>query len=408
MSQKKRSTRREFLETASVGAGAAFGVPFIITSSALGNSERPAASDRIVMGGIGIGNMGRGDQWGFLNRKDVQYVAMCDVREQVRERSKATIDGHYGNRDCKAYNDFRELLARPDIDAVHIATPDHWHAIITIEACRNGKDVFCQKPETLTLREGPLMIAAARRYGRVVSGGSQRVLEDYRKLVEPAWAGEFGEIKWINVGPLPKLCNLPPEEPAEKMDWDMWLGPAPWAPYNSSRCSGSYSINGKSWRSFSDYSGGGMTDWGAHHFGGATFVCDVRELQPAEVVFQEDNGSPYLAYHYPNGLILYHNRPRTQNMQVEGTPGQKLPPKPVPTYKGGDNIGADFIYCVKTREKPFRDIELAVNTAVVSHLGNTAYLLKRSLKWDSARQEFPGDAEANRLLDRARREPWLL
>ncbi|HXY36911.1 MAG TPA: Gfo/Idh/MocA family oxidoreductase, partial [Planctomycetaceae bacterium] len=215
MSQKKRSTRRDFLKTATAGAGAAFGVPYIITSAALGNSSRPAASDRIVMGGIGIGNMGRGDQSGYLNRKDVQYVAMCDVRDEVRQRSKATIDEHYGNHDCKTYNDFRELLARPDIDAVHIATPDHWHAIITIEACRNGKDVFCQKPETLTLREGPLMIAAARRYGRVVSGGSQRVLEDYRKLVEPVWAGEYGKIKSINVnvGPLPKLCNLPAEKP---------------------------------------------------------------------------------------------------------------------------------------------------------------------------------------------------
>src|SRR3984957_2422287 len=310
MSQKKRSTRREFLKT-SAGAGAAFGVPLIITSSALGNSQRPAASDRIVMAGIGIGNMGSGDQWGYLQRRDVQYVAMCDVREEVRRKSKATIDGHYGNKDCRTYNDFRELLARPDIDAVHIATPDHWHAIITIEACRNGKDVFCQKPETLTLREGPLMVAAARRYGRVVSGGSQRVLEDYRKLVDPAWAGEFGKIKSINVnvGPLPKLCNLPAEEPTEKIDWDMWLGPAPWAPYNANRCSGSYSINGKSWRSFSDYSGGGMTDWGAHHFGGATFICDVRELQPEEVVYHDDKEGQFLEYKYPNGLVLTHNRP---------------------------------------------------------------------------------------------------
>jgi predicted dehydrogenase len=406
MSAIKRPTRRDFLKT----SGAAFGVPFIITSSALGNSERPAASDRIVMAGIGIGNMGRGDQWGYLERKDVQYVAMCDVRDGVRQRSKDAIDRHYGNKDCRTYNDFRELLARPDIDAVHIATPDHWHAIIAIEACRNGKDVFCQKPETLTLREGPLMIAAARRYGRILSGGSQRVLEDYRKYVDPAWAGEFGTIKSINVsvGPLPKLCNLPPEKMTEKIDWDMWLGPAPWAPYNPNRCSGSYSINGKSWRSFSDYSGGGMTDWGAHHFGGATFICDVRELQPTEVIYHDEKDGRYLAYRYPNGLILYHNRPGSANMQIEGTPGEKLPPKPVPTYKGGTTISADFINSVKTREKPFRDIELAVNTAVVCHLGNIAYLLKRSLKWDAAKQEFIGDVEANRLVDRARREPWQL
>ncbi|MGH7138539.1 MAG: Gfo/Idh/MocA family protein, partial [Pirellulales bacterium] len=273
--RKTAASRRNFLKA----AGAAIAVPYVIPSSALGNAERPAPSDRIVMGGIGIGNMGRGDQGAFLGRKDVQYVAACDVRDAHREQSKARIDQHYGNKDCQLYNDFRELLARSDLDAVHIATPDHWHAILVIEACRNGKDVYCQKPETLTLREGPLMIAAARRYGRVVSGGSQRVLEDYRKQVDPAWAGEYGTIKSINVsvGPLPQLCNLPGEEMSEKIDWDLWLGPAAWGPYNPKRCSGSFSINGESWRSFSDYSGGGMTDCGAHHFGGATFICDVRD-----------------------------------------------------------------------------------------------------------------------------------
>ncbi|HEY5316073.1 MAG TPA: Gfo/Idh/MocA family oxidoreductase [Pirellulales bacterium] len=406
MSSKQPATRRDFLKT----TGAAVAAPYIITSTALGSSDRPPASDRIVVGGIGIGNMGRGDQNAFLNRKDVQYVAVCDVRKEVREKSKANVDGHYHNTDCQAHNDFRDVLARADIDAVHIATPDHWHAIITIEACRHGKDVYCQKPETLTLREGPLMIAAARRYGRVVSGGSQRVLGDYRKYVDPVWAGELGTIRSINVNvnPLPKLCNLPPEAMAETIDWEMWLGPAPWAPYNPKRCSGSFSINGSSWRSFSDYSGGGMTDWGAHHFGGALFTCDVRNLQPEVVTYHDNSGTPYLSYHYPNDLIVYHNRPKTENLAIEGTPGEKLPPKPVPVYKGEGGIYGDFIQCVKTRERPFRDIELAVNTAVVSHLGNIAYRLKRSLKWDAARQEFPGDAEANRLVDRARRQPWQI
>jgi hypothetical protein len=400
------SSRRHFL----MASGAAVVAPYIISSTALGNADRPAASDRIVMGGIGIGNMGRVDQSEFLNRKDVQYVAVSDVRDEVRNRAKATVDRKYGNDDCQAYPDFRDLLSRSDIDAVHIATPDHWHAVIAIEACREGKDVYCQKPETLTLREGPLMIAAARRYGRVFSGGSQRVLGDYRKYVDPVWAGELGAIKSINVNvdPLPKLCNLPAEEMSEKMDWNMWLGPAPWAPYNSKRCSGSYSINGASWRSFSDYSGGGMTDWGAHHFGGATFICDVRDLQPAEVTYHENSGKPFLSYRYPNGLIIYHNRPHTGNLAIEGTPGERTPAKPVPSYKGEGGIYGDFIQCVKTREKPFRDIEFAVNTAVVSHLGNIAYKLKRSLTWDAAAQQFPADAEANRLVDRARREPWQL
>lgn len=404
MGNPVRSNRREFLKTAS----AAIAVPYIITSSALGNEDRPPASDRIVMGGIGIGNMGRGDQGAFLGRGDVQYVAVSDVRTGVRDAAKTKVDGHYNNADCTAYNDFRELLGRTDIDAVHIATPDHWHAIMVIEACRNGKDVYCQKPETKSLREGPLMVDAARRYARVVSGGSQRVLEDYKETVNKCWGGELGRIKSINVnvGPLSQPCNLPAEDVPADIDWEMWLGPAPWAPYSKARCDGNFNTSGGSWRSYSDYSGGGMTDWGAHHFGGATFAIDVRELQPEEIIYEE--GGKYLTMRYPNGITLTHNKPGKGNLEVEGTPGEAREAKPVPTYKGTGGIYGDFIECVKTRETPFRDIERAVNSVAVSHLGIIAYTLKRSLKWDAAKQQFIGDEEANRLVDSARREPWQL
>jgi len=399
-------TRRDFLKT----AGTAIAVPYIITSTALGNDEVAPASDRIVMGGIGIGNMGRGDQDAFLGRGDVQYVAVCDVRKGAREAAKAKVDQRYQNADCQAYNDFRELLARTDIDAVHVATPDHWHAIQVIEACRQGKDVYCQKPETRTLREGPLMVEAARRYARVVSGGSQRVLEDYRGVVNRCWGGELGTIKSINVnvGPLSQLCNLPAEDVPADIDWEMWLGPAPWAPYNKARCDGNFGTSGGSWRSYVDYSGGGMTDWGAHHFGGASFAVDVRELQPEEITFHAEEGKTYLTFRYPNGILLTHNKPGKGNLDVEGTPDEPREAKPVPSYKGTGGIYGDFIHCVKTREQPFRDIELAVNTVAIAHLGTAAYRLQRSLKWDAARQQFPDDAEANRLLDVARREPWQL
>jgi len=406
MGKHPTPSRRDFLKT----AGAALALPYIITSNALGNQDVPPASDRIVMGGIGLGNMGSGDQGAFLGRGDVQYVAVCDVRKGVMQAAKDRADKHYNNTDCQTYGDFRELLARTDIDAVHVATPDHWHAITVIEACRAGKDVYCQKPETRTLREGPLMVAAARRYARVVSGGSQRVLEDYRGIVDKCWGGELGTVKSINVnvGPLSQPCNLPAEEVPADMDWEMWLGPAPWAPYNKARCDGNFGTGGNSWRSYLDYSGGGMTDWGAHHFGGATFAVDVREIQPEEITFHNENGKQYLTYRYPNGMIIYHNKPDTENLQVEGTPGETRPAKPVPSYKGSGGIYGDFIECVKTREKPFRDIELAVNTVMVSHLGIIAYTLQRSLKWDAQTQQFPGDEEANRFLDRARREPWQL
>ena len=402
---RQQPTRRGFLKT----AGAAAAAPYVITSSALGNDERPPASDRIVMGGIGIGNMGRGDQNAFLNNKDVQYVAVCDVRAGAVQGGKEKTDNKYDNKDCAAYNDFRELLSRDDIDAVHVATPDHWHSIMVIEACRSGKDVYCQKPETRTLREGPLMVEAARRYARVVSGGSQRVLEDYRKIVDQCWSGELGQIKSINVnvGPLSKHCDLPAETTPPDIDWDLWLGPAPWAPYNAARCSGNFSTSGNSWRSYIDYSGGGMTDWGAHHFGGATFAVDVRDMQPEEVTFHDEEGKQYLTYRYPNGLLMTHNKPGLGNLQVEGSDKAKEA-KPVPAYKGSGGIYGDFIHCVKTRERPFRDIQFAVNTVMVPHLGIIAYKLQRSLKWDAAAQQFIGDEEANRHLDRARREPWLL
>lgn len=408
MGRHGQTSRRAFM----AAAGAALAVPYFVPSSALGNADTPPPSDRIVMGGIGIGNMGRGDQGAFLGRKDVQYVALAEVRKGAREDAKKKVDGHYKNSDCKGYVDFRELLARTDIDAVHIATPDHWHAVMVIAACQSGKDVYCQKPETKTLREGPLMVEAARRYSRVVSGGSQRVLEDYKGQVNQCWSGEKGTPKGINVnvGPLPVLCYLPGESQPDDIDWDLWLGPAPWAPYNPNRCSGSFNIDGKSsWRSFSDYSGGGMTDWGAHHFGGATFAVDVRELQPTEVVYTAEPGKkPWLSYKYPNGVELTHEKPGMGNLQITFAENEKKEAKPVPTYKGSGGIYGDFIECVKTREKPFRDIELAVNSAAVSHLGIIAYKLQRSLKWDSKAQQFIGDEEANRLIDCARREPWQI
>jgi predicted dehydrogenase len=400
------TSRRAFLKAAAAAAAC----PYVIPASALGADGRPPASERVVLGGIGIGNQGNSDQKDFLDNPDVQYVAVCDVRKNHREGAQNRANDHYHNKDCKAYNDFRDLLARNDIDAVHVATPDHWHAIIVIEACRSGKDVFCQKPETRTLREGKLMVDAARRYGRVVSGGSQRVLEDYRRMVERCWGGEIGTIKSINVnearfsGP----CNLPPQPVPPEIDWDLWLGPAPWAPYNKGRCDGNFGLGGGSWRSYSDYSGGGMTDWGAHHFGGATFAADVRELQPVEVVYNDERGKKYLTFRYANGLLLYNNGPDMGNVVAIGT-GEKRPPKPVPGYKGPvKKISGDFIHCVKTREKPFRDIQYAVNTVTVCHLGVLAYELQRSLKWDPAKQEFPGDEEANRFVDRARRQPWVL
>jgi hypothetical protein len=400
----RQLNRRNFLKASAALAT----LPYWIPGSALGKDGRPAPSNRVVMAGIGIGNQGSGDLGNFLGRSDVQYVALCDVKQGVRDASQKRVNQRYGDNGCAIFSDFRELLARADIDAVHIATPDHWHAIIMIAACRQGKDVYCQKPESLTIREGRAMVEAARRYGRIASGGSQRVMEDYMRTVRACWSGEIGTPKevFVNCGGPSWPCYLGGEPVPAGVDWDMWLGPAPLAPYHPYRISGSYAINGTSWRSWRDYSGGGMTDWGAHKFGGAMFAVNKMEEGPVEVLPPDGKDRPYLTYRFADGLLMYHS-PGKGDVDVVGD-GKPVAPRVLPKYRGSGGIYGDFINSVKTRERPFRDIERAHRTATVCHLGNICYQLNRPLKWDPVKEEFPGDELANRLLDRARREPWTI
>jgi hypothetical protein len=396
-------SRRLFLKA----AAAAVAFPYIIPASALGKDGRPAPSERIVMGGIGIGNQGSGDQGNFLGHNEVQYVAVADVRDEHLNAAKNRADSHYGNTSCTAYHDFRELLARKDIDAVHVATPDHWHAVVSIAACRAGKDVYCQKPESLTIHEGRAMVNAARRFGRVFSGGSQRVMEDYRDIVNKVWGGQQGLPKevFVDCGQPSVPCNLPGQPVPAGIDWDFWLGPAPYAPYHPYRISGSYNIDGTSWRSFRDYSGGGMTDWGAHHFGGMIFAINKMEEGPVEVIPPDGKEHKYLTYRYADGVLMYHSPNRKHDVICSGPP---VAPRKVPKYKGVGGIYGDFLHCIRTREKPFRDIERGHRTATVCHLGNICYLLNRRLQWDPVKEVFVNDDDANRYLDRARREPWTI
>ena len=400
----KRTSRRRFLKA----TGLAIAAPYVITSAALGAEGRPPASERIVMGTIGTGGQGTGDMGGFLGFPEVQMVAVCDPAPDHRENAKKLADQHYGNQDCKAYNDFREVLARDDIDAVLIGTPDHWHAIITIAACQHGKDVYCEKPECLTVREGRAMVDSVRRYGRVFSGGSQRVLGDYGDWPRLVRGGALGEIQecWVSCGGPSGECYLPPQPIPPGLDWDMWLGPAPWRPFHETLIHGGF-------RNYRDYSGGGMTDWGAHRFGAATFAIGVHQTGPVEIIPPDGKDVKLLTYRYANGLRMYHGG--TDNIIYQGTAGQ-LPGKHKPllervemeAYRGRGGIFGDFLHCVRTRERPFRDIEIAHRATTVCHLGNIAYWLKRPLKWDPDQEQLIGDPEASRWLDRPKREPWLL
>jgi hypothetical protein len=409
---KKRAqglTRRQTLQ-----ALGGLAVPLVVPASALGREDRAAPSDRITMATIGCGGQGTGDMGGFMGFPEVQMVAVCDVVPEHRERAKAKVNEKYKNTDCKAYSDFRDVLARDDIDAVLIGTPDHWHAILTIEACKAGKDIYCEKPECLTIREGRAMVEAVRRYGRVFSGGSQRVLGDYGDWPRTIWGGSLGTVKevYVSCGGPSGDCYLPEEKLPAGMtaaEWDLWLGPAPKRPFHSSLIKGGF-------RPYRDYSGGGMTDWGAHRFGAALFATGHHLTGPTEILVPDGKDRPYLTYVFADGMKMYHGG--TGDIRYVGTEGEldrgrPKPAKPprasdMPTYKGKGGIFGDFLHCVKTREKPFRNIEVAHRACTVCHLGNIAYWLKRSLRYDPVKEQILGDPEAARWLDRPKREPWSL
>jgi hypothetical protein len=420
-------TRRSLLKRAAGVVAAAAAAPYVVPGSALGAAgSRPAASNRVVMGAVGVGGQGTGDLRGFLGFDEVQVVAVCDVSKANRDRAKGHVDQKNGNTDCAAVNDFREVVTRKDIDAILCATPDHWHAIVTITAMKNGKDIYCEKPESLTIREGRAMVATARQFGRVFSGGSQRVWGDYNWYHRMVRGGAIGEVKegWANCGGPSRPCNLPGEPVPPGFDWEMWLGPAPAAPYNACRCSAAYGLGGKGWRSWQDYSGGMMTDWGAHNFGGALFAMGLQDVGPVEVIHPGGaNADTGVTYVFANGMRLHHNGAWGGSLAFRGTKGEcpdrnvkdakdakkVAPPNiDIPNYKGKGGIHGDFLYCVKTREKPFRDIDIGHHTATVCHLGNIAYWLGRSLKYDPVKEEIIGDAEASRWLDRPKRAPWVL
>ncbi|MFQ6130651.1 MAG: Gfo/Idh/MocA family protein [Armatimonadota bacterium] len=405
MSRRRHIDRRSFVKAL---VAAPIAAPWVASGSALGADGATPASERIVMATIGCGGRGTGVMRNFLGFPQVRMVAVCDPVPGHRENARNVVDKHYDAEDCSAYNDFREVLARGDIDAVLIGTPDHWHAIITIEACKHGIDVFCEKPECLTIREGRAMAEAVERYGRVFSGGSQRVLGDYGdwpRLVRSGALGEITEV-FVSCGGPSGDCYLEPQPIPPGVDWDMWLGPAPWRPFHESLIRGGF-------RPYRDYSGGGMTDWGAHRFGAALFATGMHLTGPVEVLPPDYTDNEMLTYRFANGMRMY--RGGTGNITYKGIEGE-LPGKHRTTvhrvdmegYHGSGGLVGDFLHCVRTREVPFRHIEACHRATTVCHLGNIAYWLNRPLRWDPDKEQIIGDPEANRWLDRPRRGPWIL
>ena len=406
--KKMNVSRRTFLKA----MGAAIAAPNIITSSALGADGRPAASARIVMAGIGMGGQGSGDLGQFLGDPRIQCVAVCDVRTGAMNGAKQAVDERYHNSDCKAYGDYRELIARKDIDMILCGTPDHWHAQITIDAMKSGKDVYCEKPLTLTIREGRKMVETARTYGRVFSCGSQRVIGDYGRLACAARSDKYGKILAAHADPggPPRMCYLPGEPVPPDINWDMWLGPAPWVPYNPNRCSAAYGLGGQGFRSWYDYSGGMMTDWGGHKFGAVLHGMGLDHTGPAEIIPPDGKDYPHLTYVFANGMkLVVCDDIKYICEKGEVQPTESRVPPGLRWYEDGANSPIqDLTNCVYSRKRPFQDVEYAHRTATVCHLGNICYMLNRKLRWDPVKEDFIGDPEASRLVDRPRRGPWQI
>ncbi len=424
MRKKTVVSRREFLK----GAAAFVAAPTIISAAALGAEGRPAPSNRIVMGAIGVGGMGAGNMRSFMGYPEVQMVAVCDVDRAMRDSAAKVVADYYANvsknasfKGCEAYNDFRELLERPDIDAVSIGTPDHWHAVQCILAAKAGKDIYCEKPLSLTIREARQMVNAVRRYGRVFQTGSQQRSEFrglFRTACEYVRSGRIGKVVTVHVGcgGPSSDCYLPAQSVPDGLDWDMWLGPAPWRPYNDG-------LHPFTWRPFRDYSGGSMTDIGAHMFDIAQWGLNTDHTGPVEIIPPDSKDVKLLTYRYENGVLMYHGQ--SSGVTFTGADGkvevsrEKLTaiPEAVATEPLGPNDvhlprnaghKADFLDCVKTRRKPICDVEIGCRSVIICHLGNIAYWLKRPLRWDPVNERFVGDDEANRWLDRPKRAPWTL
>ncbi len=432
--------RRAFLR----GALAAGIAPWIIPASALGRDGATAPGNRVVMAAIGLGF-----GWPmFLKRKDTQFVAVCDVQHSRREKGRSTVNENYGNADCAAYNDFREVLARPDIDAVYIATPDHWHALVTIAAARAGKAVYCQKPLTRTIAEGQAVVQAVRRHNIVFQQGTQQ-RHDPKILFgcELVRNGYIGQLKHVKIGS-PEGRTMPPQAPEPVptgLDWDMWLGPAPWTPFTS--CRG----RAHDWYFISDYCMGYIAGWGVHHADSAQQASGLDDPSgPIEVdargEFPKDGpfDTPYrwnMNYRFANGLTwnwtdtsAWEPQPNwtdpkrhRMGIRLEGTEGWvfiwrglvEAHPKSLLDVKIGPNDKVrlaqpggepipDFIQCVREHRRTCAPVEIAHRSTTLCSLGAISMQLARKVTWNPVREEFIGDPEAARLTSRAMREPWCV
>ena len=476
---RQKLTRREFLGRMG-HLSAAVAVPGIVPASVTSAQTSAAPSERITVGLIGHGAMGRGHLHRLVGDREVQVLAVCDVDRVRRDEAKRIVEETYAARKpdgkyegCTAYNDYRELLARPDIDAVVIVTSDHWHSLQAIHAVEASKDVYCEKPISLTVAQGRRLVETVRRYGRIFQTGTQyRSISTIRKVCEFVRAGGLGTVKsvftlWTPLGGsvaggrfkaysqamdaqrsgrsyAPMHFDLPGEPVPDGLDWDLWVGPAPWQVYNSV-----YHVNPSPgvvpWAFCEDFGAGAVTWYHSHAADVIQYALGVENSGPVECIHPSSGAYPTLTCRYANGTLLHlvDNWDMVKNVYqavpagarlagnfggvfvgergwvtsmttggpIEGGPPEIFAEMKLTTREvnpGDNNHHANWFECIRTRRPTSCGEEIGHRGASLGHLTIITYQLQRSLKWDPVAEEFPGDDAANRLLGRSLRSPWHL
>lgn len=432
-------SRRSFLAR-TVTTVAVLGFPTFIPSSALGNDGAVAPSNRITIGGIGVGGRGKDILRALVGARDAQVLAVCDPYKNRRQESKQCIDSQAGANGCAVYSDYREVLARKDIDAVFIAAQDHWHALIATAAAAHGKDLYCEKPLGTSVRESQAIRDAVRRHGRVFQTGTQQRSEtNFRVACELARNGYLGRIHTVQVaapGPAYRPAYKGPFDPQpipEGFEWDMWLGPAPSKPYNPGR------VAWPDWYLIWDYCAGFIVNWGVHHLDIALWGCPQLAEEPFEVECQAtyrkegftDNVNGWSAtFSYPSGLRMtftdetgqetgcrfigdqgwvYADRGRylaePETLRPESLNQFKFRDSDIRLHKS-ENHALDFLQSVRSRHDPVSDVDSGHRASYFGMIADIAGRLERKVKWDPKREEFINDPEATALLTRPMRDPW--
>ena len=427
-------SRRELLRAA---VGAALAAPAIVPASALGRGGSAPPSERIVAGGIGLGGRGTGDLGWMLGDKSVHFAAICDVRRQRREAIRQLVAARFGNKDCAMYRDLREFLAeRDDIDVVLTATGDRWHALVSILAMRAGKDVYCEKPGTLTIAEGRALVDTAERYGRIFQTGTQRLSQaNFVFPTELARTGRLGKLHTVRAHLWPRVKDVThnawlPAQPlpkAEDVDWDMWLGPVPWRPYNRGYLGGC-----GAWGVYWDLAAG-VAGWGSHTIIQCQFAARAELTSPVEYIYPGNSSGDGLVARFADGVKLimqFKGWRGSCGVKFEGSEGWasvadgyakadlSSPALHGETTKVMNEYQAssqrpmghmrDFLDCVRSRRQTIANPEVMHRSMTTNHAINICLALKRDLKWDPEKEQFIGDPEANRMRPRAVRQPWQL